>query len=153
MSAVLSPAKKDKAHIGYYFNVDAEDTLTVGGGLHMPSTPELRLVRNAIAVNGKRLDAILSDPHFRDVFGELDGNPLKKMPRDFPADHPYALYLRCRDFTVVRTAQASPLSDAALLAEVVGPFRTLQPLVRFLDEATTPPTADAAPATNVRDIP
>lgn len=134
-SAAFSPGKKDSARPGYYLCINADDELLVAAGLHQPPPAELLKVRQAIAANGQKLESIVSEPAFRKIFGELEGEKLKTMPREFPAEHPYAAYLRHRDFTVGSTEQASSIADDTLAAHIAGVFGQAYPLIRFLREA------------------
>src|SRR5579883_1412104 len=133
-SAALSPGKKASGGPGYYLCIDADGELLVGAGIHEPLAPQLQVIRQGVARCGKELDPIVADPKFQRVFGKLGGERLKNVPRDFPADHPYAEYLKHKSFTVGCTEQAKKITDDAFAGHIADLFATAYPLVRFLRE-------------------
>jgi uncharacterized protein (TIGR02453 family) len=133
-SAALSPEKKEGGRPGYYLCIDADGELLVGAGIHEPPAPQLQKVRQGIAKDGKKLDAILADPKFQKAFGRLEGERLKNVPRDFPADHPYAEYLKYKSFTAGCTEPVTKISDDAFAPHIAALFATAYPLVKFLRE-------------------
>lgn len=118
---------------GLYFEV-AHQRVWVGGGMYAPDTSQLAAVREHIAVNHKRLSAIVESPAFRKSVGTLQGDTLQRVPRGFDKDHPAAGYLRHRQFLAAREFPAAFASDRKFYAGLLGVFRHVAPLVRFLNE-------------------
>lgn len=119
---------------GLYFHV-AHDHVWVGGGLHTPAPPQLQAVREHIASNLRHFRAIVESPAFRRGVGPLDASVrLQRVPRGFPPDHEAAEYLKLRQFIAGREFPASFASNSHFYAGIVGVFRPIAPLVRFLNE-------------------
>ena len=118
---------------GLYLEV-AHQWVWIGGGMYAPETSQLAAVREHIAANHKRLRAIVESPGFKKAVGALDGAKLQRVPRGFDKDHPAAEYLRHRQFLAAKEYPAAFASDPKVYAGVLGVFKQVAPLVRFLNE-------------------
>ncbi|MFN7916129.1 MAG: DUF2461 domain-containing protein [Vicinamibacterales bacterium] len=118
---------------GLYIEV-APGWVWVGGGMYAPDTSKLALVREHIAANHKRLRAIVESPAFRKTVGTLEGATLQRVPRGYAADHPAAEYLRHKQFLAAKEFPPAFAHDPAFYAGILGVFRQVAPLVRFLNE-------------------
>ena len=118
---------------GLYFEV-AHQWVWVGGGMYAPETSQLAAVREHIAANHKRLRAIVESPGFKKAVGELGGDKLQRVPRGFDKDHPAAEYLRHRQFLAGKEFPAAFASDPKFYAGLLGVFKQVAPLIRFLNE-------------------
>jgi uncharacterized protein (TIGR02453 family) len=123
---------------GLYLEV-APQHVWYGGGMYMPSTSQLHLVREHIAANHRRLRTIVESPAFCRVFGEISGEQLKRVPLGFPKDHPAADFLRFRQFLAGCEKPAAFATSPGFYRAIVGSFRVLAPLIAFLN---TPLIAD-----------
>jgi uncharacterized protein (TIGR02453 family) len=118
---------------GLYFEI-AGGWVWMGGGMWRPEPPDLQRVREHIAETWPEVHTIASRPAFRRTFGEVDGDMLSRVPRGFPRDHPAAEYLKHTQFTVGREFPASFAHSREFYPTLVATFKTLMPLVRFLNE-------------------
>jgi uncharacterized protein (TIGR02453 family) len=143
---------------GLYLEV-APGWVWMGGGMYMPSSTDLRLIRAHIAATHPRLQRIATGRAFSTAMGELQGERLSRVPRGFPADHPAAHYLQFRQFLAGCEYDAGFATSRSFYAEVLKVFRATAPLVRFLNApllaqrggATLPePDAAAAPRPRTR---
>ena len=116
-----------------YFHISPGE-VEIAGGIYMPGPPELLAVRRYIAAHHRKLRAILESPEFRRLFGKLWGEQLVRMPKGFPADHPAADLLRYKQWLADRSRPASLAESRRLLPALVEHFRTMMPLVRFLNQ-------------------
>lgn len=123
---------------GLYFEV-APSHCWIGGGMYMPQTSQLQLVREHIAAHHTEFRRIVESPGFRRAVGTLDGERLRRVPRGFPADHPAAEYLRFRQFLAGREYPASLAARPQFYPELLKVFRTVAPLTRFLNEPLVRP--------------
>jgi uncharacterized protein (TIGR02453 family) len=119
---------------GMYFHV-APDGVWVGGGLWAPQTPQLQIIREHVASNHRRLRAIVTAPAFRKTVGALEGDRLQRVPRGFPKDHEAAEYLKHRQFLAGAEFPAAFATSPKFYRGLVGVFRSISPLVRYLNEA------------------
>jgi uncharacterized protein (TIGR02453 family) len=118
---------------GFYVEV-APHHVWFGGGIYMPSSALLYQLREHIAAEHKRLSRILGSAAFTRTFGELGGEQLQRVPRGFPPDHPAARFLRHKQFIAGCERPAEFATSPGFYKTLVGAFRTLAPLVEFLNE-------------------
>ena len=117
---------------GLYFEV-APTWVWIGGGLWAPDTSQLHLVREHIAANHRRLDAIVKSSSFRKL-GGLQGDRMTRVPRGFAKDHPAATYLTYRQFLGYREDPATFATSPMFYKQLLGTMKTIVPLVTFLNE-------------------
>ena len=126
---------------GLYLEV-APTWVWMGGGLYMPSAPQLRVLRTHIADNHRRLHRIVTGAPFRKTVGALEGERLSRVPRGYASDHPAAHYLQFKQFIAGREFDAGFATTTGFYPELLATFRAVAPLVRFLNAglgtATTP---------------
>jgi uncharacterized protein (TIGR02453 family) len=118
---------------GLYFEV-AAGWVWAGGGMYAPETSQLAAVREHIAANHRRLRAIVESPAFRKTVGELTGEMLLRVPRGYDKDHPAAEFLRRKQFLAAKEFPAAFAYDPGFYKGLLGVFRQVAPLVRFLNE-------------------
>lgn len=116
-----------------YFHV-APDEVWVGGGLHTPDSSQLQVVREHLAGNLRRFRTVVEAPSFKRAVGRLEGEQLQKVPRGFPPDHEAADYLRMRQFLAGKGFPAALAATPRFYPSLLGVFKTIAPLIRFLNE-------------------
>ena len=118
---------------GYYVNVGPAG-LYVASGLYHPSREDLARVRTAVAdeTTGPELAAILRRAAGKGLEPWLD--PLQRMPRDWPADHPRAGLLKARSLVLNRQHERAPwLSTAELLDHLLADWKAMIPFNQWLE--------------------
>jgi uncharacterized protein (TIGR02453 family) len=118
---------------GLYIEV-ATQWVWAGGGMYAPETSQLAAVREHIAANYRRLAAIVESPAFKRAVGSLEGSKLVRVPRGYASDHPAAAYLRYRQFLAGRQFRAEFACSPKFYSTVLGVYRHISPLIRFLNE-------------------
>lgn len=127
---------------GFYFQIQPRNSF-IGGGVWMPPTPTLKLLRASILDAPHALARILQTPSFRRVFGTLDGEGmLVRYPRGVTAETPGADLLRYRSFTAWRPFDDAELATAALADQLEEAMRALLPLIRWANAALGLKSAD-----------
>ena len=116
----------------------------IGGGLYMPTSSDLRLIRAHIATSHRTLHRIVTGAPFRRAVGALDGAQLAGMPRGYLVDHPAAEYLRFKQFLAGRQFEADFAITDRFYSELLRMFRAVAPLVR-LPECPAPRRETARP--------
>jgi uncharacterized protein (TIGR02453 family) len=118
---------------GFYVNVGPAGLYTASG-LYHPGRPELERVRAAIAdpATGAELEAILAKAAGKGLAPYLD--PLQRMPRPYPADHPRAGLLKARSLVLNRQHERAPwLQTAELLDHLLADWKAMIPFNRWLE--------------------
>ncbi len=117
---------------GLYVEV-APGWVWIGGGLYMPESSDLRLIRTHIADHHRTLHRIVTSPAFKRAVGTLDGEQLSTMPRGYLKEHPAAHYLRFKQFLAGREFEAEFATTPRFYPTLLQVFRAVAPLVRFLN--------------------
>lgn len=118
---------------GLYFEVTPR-WVWMGGGMYAPLSWQLQRVRGHLADNFRRLRAIVDSPAFRRRIGRIEGERLRRVPPAFRADHPAAEYLKLRQFLAGCEYPAAFATSPRFYPALLGVFRTVTPLIRFLNE-------------------
>jgi uncharacterized protein (DUF2461 family) len=100
----------------------------------MPPPNLLKQIRQEIDYNSEDFLTIINNPQFKNTFGELQGESLKTMPKDYPKDHPLAKYLKLKGFFATHPLEED-LTAAALQNEIVKATQLLYPLNNFFNKA------------------
>ena len=129
------PGEADAAGVatGYYVNVGPAG-LYVASGLYHPAREDLARVRAAVADQdtGPELEAILRRAAGKGLEPWLD--PLQRMPRPWPADHPRAGLLKARSLVLNRQHERAPwLQTAELLDHLLADWKAMVPFNRWLE--------------------
>ena len=120
---------------GFYLHLSAEECF-VAGGVWMPAREALQKIRAALADDRAGFERIVRGSGFRGKFGGLDEDAmLKRLPRGVAADHPAAHWLRYQSFTAHRMLSRREILSPKLPAMLARDFRSLLPLVRWLNVA------------------
>ena len=119
---------------GLYLEI-APQWVWMGGGMYMPSSADLRAIREHIDATHPRLHALVTGRPFVRAVGDLGGERLTRVPRGYLQDHPAAHYLRFRQFLAGCEYEASFATSPRFYGELLTVFRAVAPLVRFLNAA------------------
>jgi uncharacterized protein (TIGR02453 family) len=133
--ASFSKGAKKIQSAGYYLHLEPGENF-VGGGLWMPMAPDLNKVRQEIDYCFKEFSSILKKPNFKTTYGDMDNSmKLVRPPKGFEIDNPALDYLKLKSFVVTRPMKDIELTDKALIKNVVKDFKSIAPLVHFLNRA------------------
>ncbi len=120
---------------GMYFHLEPRACFA-GGGIWMPPMPVLKRIRAALNVGHEEFESVVNAKPFRKLFGSLETEAmLKRTPRGFDAEHPAGDWLRYQSFTAGCALEQSEVTSAALADRLEEIFRTITPLVRWLNTA------------------
>ncbi|RMG29242.1 MAG: DUF2461 domain-containing protein [Bacteroidetes bacterium] len=132
--AHIAPGGRKSPYAGYYLHLEPGQCFLAGGKYH-PQPEELRAIRTHIEGHAPRLRAILAEPEFQAVYGEMKGDSLKTAPKGYPKDHPDLDLIRRKDFFVVHECGEEVMLSEEFADYVVSVFKVVQPLNAFLNEA------------------
>jgi uncharacterized protein (TIGR02453 family) len=122
---------------GFYVHISVDECF-LGAGTWRPEREALTLIRQAIDDDRSRWRRARNDKRFRERF-ELEGDSLKKAPRDYPADHPLIEDLRRTDFIALREVGKGEVLSKNFLDKVAEDFAASCPFMRFLCRALNVP--------------
>ena len=133
----ICPNGKKSGLAGYYFHVEGEGAEYLGHhglypGMYMCEPFITKSVREDISTKGDEfVKALKKAKNFSMDFS----SKLKKVPKDYPADHPYAEYLKLKDFCLYENISNDRLFSKDLVDWVVGEFRSCYDFNSFLNRA------------------
>lgn len=133
---VLRGKPKGTEGSGYYLHIEPGEVF-VGGGIYMPQGEQLKKIRRAIATNSREFLAIMKNRRLKQVFGSIDGEKLRRVPRGYDEDHPMADWLKYKQFFVGVSWPVRQCHTRTFVGAVAKAFETATPLVRFLNKAVS----------------
>ena len=142
LSATFPAWNQRASHLPYYIHLEPGGASIVAGGLHTPTPTQLARFRKAAAQDASALKAAASAPDFYNTFGDLSGETLKTVPREFPRDHPEADLLRRKQILAILTVSDSQALSNGLAQHIASACRALRPLLLVLQEMAGPPEQD-----------
>ncbi len=117
---------------GYYLHIEPGNSF-VAGGVWCPEPKMLKKLRNDIYHNIEEFTGILEDKKFKKVYGELEGEMLKRMPDGFPKDFLYGDIIKHKSFLVSSMKSDDFFCSEGWIDEVVKNYHLLYPFNRFLN--------------------
>lgn len=108
----------------------------VSGGLFMPSGPQLKKMRNAIAEDAKPFHTLFKDKKFKTCFKESFStfNVSSRAPRGFDPGHSEMNWLRLKSFLVVKKISMTEFTSPDLADSLVTDFKQLLRLNRLIED-------------------
>lgn len=131
---ITSAQKKSDIHTrsGYYIHIGPGESV-LAGGAYLPQGDWLNAIRQEIDYNGDKLLEVLENPKFKKVFGQLEGESLKRMPKGYPEEHKYIDLLKMKSFLATHKLEDDEITSPDFLAHATEVFETLKPLGDFLN--------------------
>lgn len=127
-------AKKINA-AGYYFHLEPGNSF-IGGGLWMPEAPDLQKIRQEIDYCYKEFSGIINNNKFANTFGSLSEEAkLTRPPKGYDIDNPAIEFLKLKSFTAIVPIKDAEILDKRIIKKSTDIFKTLYPLVHFLNRA------------------
>ena len=134
MGVHITPGGKQSPLAGYYLHLEPGSCF-LGGGSYMPMPEILQKIRTYTAQYGADLEEIVQQPAFKEVFGALQGEKLKSIPKGFDKEHPYGEFLKMKSMYVGKEFSQEKCHQYDFLSYVKEGFQTMQPLNLFLNRA------------------
>jgi len=125
---------KDAHAPGFYVHLEPDDVFFGGGIWHAPN-PVLNQIRQAIVDDPGTWKSVTRKKAFRDRFGELAGDSLKRPPQGFDPEHPYVEDLKRKDYFGVQSVSPKLARSPEFIDEVTSAFVALKPFMAFITAA------------------
>ncbi len=128
---------KCSGHSGYYFHIEPPHAGYLGGhliccGAYAPEPKVMRSIREEFMLNGEALVKAISMAKGFEL--EWDG-ALKKIPRGFPQDSPYAEYFRLKKILITRYLDDTFILEPDLAKRAADLFATCTEFNTILNRA------------------
>jgi uncharacterized protein (TIGR02453 family) len=131
---ISAAAKKSDIHskAGYYIHIEPGASM-LAGGAYLPQGPWIKAIRQEISYNADRLKQILDSKEFKQYFGSMEGEKLKKAPRGYQPDHPEIELLRNKSFLASNNCADKQVTSSDFMDHSANVFKALLPFDQFLN--------------------
>ena len=137
MAIWLCEGKKNTNLAGYYVHIENGASF-IAAGIHFPDAADLKKVRREIDGFHEDLEAIVEEPEFKRIYGDLDReNALKTMPKGYNKEHPAIEFLKLKSFTATAKLDDKEVLHKDFVKETTKKLLVLKPLVEFINRALT----------------
>ena len=128
-------ATKDDVHApGYYLHLEPTGSYAALG-LWQPSTTNATAVRQKIVDDPAAWKRIIGSKAFKDTYGGLEGESLKRHPRGFDPDHPLIEDLKRKDFITSTRLTQKAVTSEDFMKTYTATVKAGVPFMRFLCDA------------------
>lgn len=131
-------AGKDAHAPGFYLHMDPQGP-RFGGGLYLPPSEPLAKVRAKIAGQPERWLGLKQDPDFLRLFGDVQGESLKRAPKNYSPDHEMIEDLKKKTFFIMARASRPDIHKPEFVRQVADGFEKAGPFMKFLTTAVDLP--------------
>lgn len=121
---------------GYYFHVEP-GACFVGGGFWAPAPADLLRMRKEISLNEVEFRKILNSKSFKSVFGELQGEKLKTVPKGFDKEDKALDLLQYKQFLISKSFTDKEALSPDFYLKVNETFKAMRPFLDFMSYALT----------------
>ena len=118
---------------GLYLHMEPGNVFA-GAGLWKPKSPTAGKIREAIVVNPRKWERIVSDDEFASMFS-LEGDSLKRAPRGFDPGHPHIEYLKLKSYVAITPFTEEEACSPDFIDVYADTCRVASPFVEFLTTA------------------
>ncbi|MBT6684763.1 MAG: DUF2461 domain-containing protein [Bacteroidetes bacterium] len=125
---------KKSGFAGYYLHVEPNMSF-LGGGVHMPQSPELKAIREGIFNNVVEFKKIIANKNFSKHFKEFYGEKLKNPPRGFSKEFPDIELLKYKSYIVVHELSDEEILGKSFEKIALDVFKLMKPFNDFINRA------------------
>lgn len=130
----IAPGGRKSTSAGYYFHIEPGNSF-FAGGMHRPPSENLSKVRQEILYNVDEYKSIINNKGFKNSFGDVKGEKLKRPPKGFPADFPDIELLKQKEYIVIHNVNDDIILKDNFLDYSTKLFEKIKPLNDFLNRA------------------
>lgn len=128
-AAYICPEGRKSFAPGYYLHIQPGSSF-MAGGIYMPGSDWLKKIRQEIDYNGEPLLDYLGSKEVRAIFGDIEGESLKRAPKGYTEDHSHIALLKRKSFLLQHAFEDADLLREGVGEHIAGKFKLLKP---FLD--------------------
>lgn len=119
----------------FYIHIQPGNTF-IGGGFWGPERDDLLRIRKAIAMEND-LELILNEKKFKSNFGNMRGDQLKNVPKDFEKEHPRSELLKFKQFLITKNYSDKEVLNERFVEMVVRDYQLMKPFFIYMTEVLT----------------
>jgi uncharacterized protein (TIGR02453 family) len=145
IGANLTGAGKAVDAPGVYVAIEPGGQSMIAGGLYMPTPADLVQIRARLAADASPYRNIVKERAFKKHFPDGLNGDKSKIVRGFKPDHPDYDLILVKSHIAWRNYSDDEVCDKKFEATVLGAFRALIPLCRYIAAARVDPDASGRP--------
>jgi len=120
---------------GFYVHLE-RGNIRYGGGIWAPPADTLGKIRQRIVDKPDKWRAVIKNKDIIKQFGGIQGDGLKRPPRDIDADAAHMVDIKRKSFFAIKNAGSSEIASRAdFVDEVIATFEAATPLMYFISDA------------------
>lgn len=136
----MCPGGKKSMHAGYYFHISTGDTNgypdahMIASGNYCYESSAVKVLREDISFGWDDFKKDVLDVADKRLTVDMEG-ALKKVPREYPADAPYADWMRLKSYCLTSYLDTDFVTAPKLVERVAEIFRSTKPFLDFINRA------------------
>jgi len=120
---------------GYYLHIEPGNSFAAGG-MWMPEPKDLVKIRQEIDYSFDEWKKMIGNSIFKKTFIEgIKGEALVRPPKGYDDTNPAIEFIKHKSFIVTKSFTDTEVQDKAFVKNVVITFKTMNPLIDFLNAA------------------
>ena len=132
IAAVIDRGNNWHNKCGFYIHIEPGNSF-VGGGAWEPTKDALKAIRQEIDYNSSPLSELLDNIDFKTMFGNIAGDKLKTVPRDYAPSHPNIELLKHKQFLISRKFSDAEVASHHFMDELVATYQASLPFFNYFD--------------------
>ena len=117
---------------GYYIHLEAGNSF-LSAGVWQPGKNELKAIRKDIYENYEEFEEIIEQQTFKQTFGIIRGDSLKKMPAGFNPEFKDSYYIKLKDFIVDHKIGDDFFFNEKWIRDTLEVFKQSYPFVSYMN--------------------
>lgn len=122
---------------GYYLHLQPNDNSFIAAGFWDPEKEDLLRIRKEFEMDDTYIRGIIDESHFKNVWGDLQGDELKTAPRNFDKDHAAIDLIRKKQFIFTKRFNDKDVLADDFMITVNNSFKSVRPFFNYMSEVLT----------------
>lgn len=118
----------------YYFKIKPNGQSVIAGGVWETNAPLANTIRQEIDYCLEEFRAIINHRAFKDRFGQVTGNSLKRVPKGYDEEHPLIEILKLKQFLVHHNIDKKVYMSSSFQDYLIESFLILKPFLDFMNK-------------------
>lgn len=128
--------KKPELRGGYYLHITPGGTF-IATGFWEPNKDDLYRIRKELEIDDAPLRAIINNPSFKTIWGDLVGDEVKTAPKGFSKEHPAIDLIKKKQFIFTKEFTDKEVLSNNFLDTVNRAFIAVRPYFDYMSEVLT----------------
>ena len=121
---------------GYYLQIKPGNSF-VASGFWGPSKEDLFRIRKEFELDASEIRAIIKNPSFKNIWGDIVGDELKTAPKGFDKTHKNIDLIKRKQFVFVRNFTDNEVLSSGFRVMVNDSFKTIRPYFDLMSDILT----------------